>query len=63
MIAKSLKRAKWVFPVRRITDGRLVGFEYRGWDLTSKSVWKEKDTPACMSEVYGKKIKINFYIS
>ena len=48
------KRAKWVFPVIRITDGRLVGFEYRGWDLTSKSVWKEKDTPACMSEVYGK---------
>ena len=45
---------KWVIPVYRHFDMKLVGFEYRGADFTNKQVWKEKDSPSCLCRVWGK---------
>ena len=53
---------KWVFPVFSL-DGQIKGFEYRAGDLTTKKVWKEKDTPACMCHIYGAQANKKLYIT
>lgn len=55
------KRAKWVFPAYTL-DGMLKGFEFRGWDFTNKTIWKQKDTPSCMAHIYGKSKNKYLYI-
>lgn len=53
---------KWVFPVTRLQDNRLVGFRYRGGDLTKKTIWSESGTPNCLSIMWGKQQAENLYI-
>ena len=52
---------KWVFPTYTI-DNRLKGFEYRLGDFKQKRVWKEKDTPSCLAQIFGKSKNKYLYI-
>ena len=53
---------KWVFPITRLQDQKLVGFRYRGGDLTNKTVWTESGMPSCMAIMYGEQKAENLYI-
>ena len=53
---------KWVFPIRRLQDQKLVGFRYRGGDLTNKTVWTESGMPSCLAIIYGQPKAENLYI-
>ena len=53
---------KWVFPIQRLQDERLVGFRYRGGDLVNKTVWTESGMPSCLAITYGQQKAKNLYI-
>lgn len=53
---------KWVFPIRILQDEKLVGFRYRGGDLSNKSVWSESGMPSCLAIIYGNQKAENLYI-
>lgn len=45
---------KWVLPIFDCNFlNTIVGFEYRAKDFSKKKIWREIDTPKCLSLVYG----------
>ena len=53
---------KWVFPIRRLQDQKLVGFRYRMGNLEIKEVWTMKNMPSCLAIMYGDNKAENLYI-